>query len=503
MSGAATTDWEIDDWPDTLSPVRRLIALTLLAPALLVGCGSSSSSHKQADPASASLSYFPASTPFVLSAATDPNSSAAKQSQSLQSKLPVLGLAKAAATARLQALGIDYQTDIRPLIGNPIAVGASTPTLTGAATNQFLIAWVTRSASKLKALLTKLHIQPSGNHGGAQLYQAGRLSIAVDGATVLASADAGAVTAALDRHAHGGGLTPAAVAGDKAGLPSDSAVEAFGNLTTVLSSPGAAKARRVPWVAAIRGYGVAVNESASGVTFQYHVDTSGGSLSSAQLPIASGSTPPSLAGDLPIQVAMRNPAQVVRFAQSAAQAVSPASYGRYLTKLAKFKRKTGIDLNRLVGTLNGDLIIESDTHTTIGRASTSNPGAVAKALVDLSRAPKGVFNKATRFTPLGGGLYDVKTARTRLTLGVIANQLVVGKASPAAVRAFATAPSTPAGGASGALAFKVALLDLLRSTLKHAPSPAAQAILNLLGDVTGSTSADPSGLSGRATVALR
>jgi hypothetical protein len=271
----------------------------------------------------------------------------------------------------------------------------------------------------------------------------------------------------------------------------------------VLSSPKSAKARRVPWVAAIRGYGVAINSTSSGVTFQYHVDTTGGSLSSDQLPIATGSTPPNLAGDLPIQVAMRNPAQVVRFAQSAAQAASPASYGRYLTQLAKFKRKTGIDLNSLVGTLNGDLIIESDTHTTIGRASTSNPGAVAKALFDLSHAPKGVFNRATRFTPLGGGLFGVKTARARLTLGVIGNQLVVGKASPAAIRAFATAPTTAAGGASGALAFKVALLDLLHSTLKHAPSPTEQAVLNLLGDVTGSTSADPSGLSGRATVGLR
>jgi Protein of unknown function (DUF3352) len=483
--------------------VRRTIALTLLAAALLVGCGSSSSSHKQADPASAALSYFPAATPFVLTAATDPNSAAAKQSQSLEARLPVIGLARAAVMARLQAIGIDYQTDIRPLAGNPIAVGASTSTLTGAATKQFLIAWVTKSASKLKALITKLHFQASGSRDGAQLYQAGRLSIAVDGATVLLSADSGTIGAALDRHAHGGGLTPAAVASDRAGLPSNSAIEAFGSLTNVLSGSRSAKARRVPWVAAIRGYGVAVNSTSSGLTIQYHVDTTGGSLSSAQLPIASGSTPPSLAGDLPIQVAMRNPAQVIRFVQSAAQAVSPGSYGKYLVQLAKFKRKTGIDLNSLVGLLNGDLIIESDTHSTIGRAGISNPGAVAKAIRELTHAPKGVFDKATRFTPLGGGLYEVQTPRARLTVGVIANQLVVGKASPAAIRSFATAPTIPASGASGALAFKVALLELLHATLKHAPSPAAQAVLNLLGDVTGSSSADPSGLSGRATVALR
>jgi hypothetical protein len=483
--------------------VRRPIALVLLAAALLAGCGSSASAPKKADPTSVALSYFPSGTPFVLTAATDPNSAAAKQSQTLESKLPVIGFAKATLIARLQGLGINYQADVRPLLGNPIAIGATTPTLSGGASSQFLGAWVTKSAGKLKALITKLHLPASGSHDGAQLYSAGGAAFAVDGATVLIGASPATVDAALDRHARGGGVSGAERASETAGLPSGSALEAFGSLANVLSSPRSAKARRVPWVAAIRGYGVAVSSTSSGLAITYRLDTTGGPLTSAELPIAGRTTPPNLAGDLPIQVAMRDPAQVALFAERAEQATSPASYGKFLAREAKSKRKTRLDLNSLVGQLTGDLIIESDPHTTIGRATVSNPTVAARDLRKLVAAPNGLFKASTRFNSLGGGLYRLKTPRMALTVGVIDGQLVVGKATPAQIRSFASAPRTPASAGSGSLVFKIALAELVRSKLKHPAAAAEQAVLNLLGDVTGSSSASPSALSGNATLSLR
>jgi len=90
-----------------------------------------------------------------------------------------------------------------------------------------------------------------------------------------------------------------------------------------------------------------------------------------------------------------------------------------------------------------------------------------------------------------------------LTVGVVAGQLVVGRATPAQIRSFASAPSTPASAGTGSLAFKVALAELLRLKLKHPPSATEQALFNLLGDVTGSSSASPSGLSGIAALSLR
>jgi hypothetical protein len=53
------------------------------------------------------------------------------------------------------------------------------------------------------------------------------------------------------------------------------------------------------------------------------------------------------------------------------------------------------------------------------------------------------------------------------------------------------------------MAFRAALLDLLHITLKRAPSPTAPQLLGLLGDLTGSMSATPSGRSGTASLALK
>jgi hypothetical protein len=133
-----------------------------------------------------------------------------------------------------------------------------------------------------------------------------------------------------------------------------------------------------------------------------------------------------------------------------------------------------------------------------------NPSAVADMIRKLVSAPSLALSKGTRVHPLGGGLYSIReTSGTDLTLGVVGDQLLLGKASPAQIRTFARAPAASVPGATGALSFRIALLDLLHLTLKQAPSPAAQQVLKLLGDLTGSASATASGLNGTAKLALR
>ena len=90
-----------------------------------------------------------------------------------------------------------------------------------------------------------------------------------------------------------------------------------------------------------------------------------------------------------------------------------------------------------------------------------------------------------------------------MLLGVIGNQFVVGKATPAELRAFAAAPATPATGAHGTVAFRIALLDLLRLTAKQAIPSSVAPLLNSLGDVTGWLASSPSGVTGSATLAVK
>lgn len=472
---------------------------------VLAGCGSSSSASKPSDARIAEYSYFPAGSAFVMSVATDPNAPSIKQAHALEGHFPLAAFGQSALMAKLSQLGINYQADIRPLFGDPVTVGATTSTLSGTASSQFLVAWVTKDATKLTALLKKLTgIHSSGSRDGATLYSTGSAAtVAVSGATLIFAADPAVVNAALDRHAHGGGLSSAEVSRETAGLPGDTLVETFGNLSSVLSSASAAKARAVPWVAALRGYGAAISATSSGLTFQYHLDTTGRALNSSQLPFASGAAVPNLIGSAPISVGIHDPAQIFAFAEGAEQATNPAKYSTFLKRQAALKAKTGMDLNGFLRLLTGDLVLASDTHTTIGRVSVSDPAAATQALAKLASAPSGLFPNASSVKKLGGGVYSVKQGKRPVDLGVIGNQFVVGNTGAAQLRAYAVAPATPASGARGAVAFRVGLTQVLHLALKQAPPKIVQTILASLGDLTGWSSASPSGINGSASIAIK
>jgi Protein of unknown function (DUF3352) len=484
--------------------MRPLLLMPLVALAL-AGCGSSSSGSNANDARRTEYSYFPAGTPFVMSLATDPIAASIKKAQALEGRFPLAAFGQSALMSKLSQLGINYQSDIRPLFGNPITIGATTPTLSGSASKQFLVTWVTKDASKLTALVKKIPgVRASGSHDGATLYAIGAsATAAVSGATLVFAPEAAIVNAALDRHAQGSGVSSAEVARETSGLPQDTLLETFGNLSTVLSMPTAAKARRIPWVAAFRGYGAAISATTSGVTFRYHLDTSGGSLTPSQLPFAPGSAAPSLISTAPISVGIHDPAQIFAFVEGAEQASNPAKYAAFLRRQAAVKSKSGVDLNGFLKLLTGDLVLASDTHTTIGRVAVSNPAAAADALSKLVANPSGLFAKATAVKKLAGGVYAFKETKRTIDVGVIGNQFVAGNTGPAQLRAFAVAPATPAAGAQGAVAFRVGLSQVLHLALKHAPPKIVQTILASLGDITGWSSASANGIDGSATLAIR
>ncbi len=487
--------------------MRRSLPLLVLVGAVLAiaGCGSASSSSSGTGARDAELSYFPSASPFVLSVATDPNASAVKQGQALLGRFPIAAFGQALLTTELQRLGIDYQSDIRPLFGNPVMVGASGARLSGAARHAFLLAWVTKDAGKLRALVKKLPgIHSVGSHDGATLYQnTGSTTLALDGATAVLSPSQGAVSSALDRHAHGGGISGSDYVRAFSGLPQDALIEVFGSLSGVLSSPSAAAARRLPWVAALRWYAASISASGSGLTLQYRLDTGGGALTSVQVPVTPGTTAPSLAGTLPITVAIKDPAHLAAFGETAEQAVSPSSYASFQQRQAAVKAKTGVDLNSLLELLTGELIIASDIHTTMARGTVSDPAAAAADLSRLLSAPRSLFSKATGVSKLGGGFYAIKEKRDTITVGVEGNQLIVGNAGAVQLRAFAAAPTAPVAGAHGSVVFRVALSKLLALAIKRTPPQIVAQLLSSLGDVTGSMSASTKALTGNATLAIK
>jgi Protein of unknown function (DUF3352) len=480
---------------------RHLIPIALLSVAL-AACGSSS---KSGSPLPTELSYFPSSSPLVATIETDPSGSAIQGVSALVNRFPLASFGEAALKSKLQQAGINYDSDVRPLFGNPIAFGATSSTLSGSASKHFLIVWITKDAGKLGALVKKIpHIHSTGSHAGATIYQSGgSTALAVDGATVLLAPSVGDVDTALDRHAQGGGLSESDYTRAFTGLPSGGVVRLSGNLTTVLSQPSAANARQIPWVAAFRGYAATVSASSSGLTFNYRLDTTGASLTSSQLPFAPGTTAPALAGNLPITVGIHDPAQIATFIESAAQTTSPGGYGKFLRDQAAIRRKTGADLNDIVKLMTGDLIIGSDTKATMARAQVSDPAAARAALAKLMSAPRAVFGPGTRVHKGTGGYAVTNAGGSTIFIGVAGNELVVGKATLAQLREFATAPTAAAAGAQGTVAFRVALVPLLHLALRQTVPSQVQQILSSLGDITGWLASSPSGVTGSATLAVK
>jgi hypothetical protein len=492
-------------------PRMRRLSMFILAAVcavVLAACGSSSTKSSSGGGATAppaplttALSYFPSGTPLVATITTDPKNQSLKD---IESSTPDATLIKAAVFQELAKLGVNYNKDVKPLFGNPIALGIASDNVTSSST-PFLAAWQTESASALKDLIAKLKgYKVTGHHDGATIYAVqGTGALAVDGATVLVSNDTDTIDSALDRHAAKSGFSSAQYTQDTSGLPGDGAVSLVGDLTQVLAQPSAAQARKIPWVAAIRSYGVTVGSAQHAVTLHFRLDTAGRPLSPAQLPIASGTAAPALAGDMPIQFSVRDPAQIFDFVKSALKVASPKDYQQLIRGEARIKQRNGVDFEQIIHSLTGSLEFETNEHAVLARVpvDSSKIPDVDKVLRDPGAGK--LLDRGTTSRSLGGGLYVISQTSdptNPIVAGVVGNELVIGAMATAAqVRAYAKAPETQAGG-SGSVVYKLALDKLLGLALGNQPNPIVQQLASKLGDLSGSVQATASALTGTATL---
>ena len=134
------------------------------------------------------------------------------------------------------------------------------------------------------------------------------------------------------------------------------------------------------------------------------------------------------------------------------------------------------------------------------RGQVSDPAAAKTTLAKLATDPKAFSGGPVTIRHAPGGFYVFKEAAHTTTAGVVGDHLLIGvNASPPQLTAFAAAPSPPASGAQGSVAFKVGLPALLGLALKQAQNPTVQTLLRSLGDLTGWLAAAPEALTGSAT----
>lgn len=470
---------------------------------VLAACGSASSSAPS-NPLATELSYIPSGSPVVATIATDPNSAQVKNLSALLTKFQVLNLLTSSLKQELQKQGLSYDADIKPLLGNPVVAGGI---YTGGAgsTLKGVGVWVTKDAGKLKTLVTKpsTGAHKLGSHDGATLYRSrdGSSVLALDGPTLVVGDTQAVVKGALDRHANGGGVTVSQFDQQISGLPSNPLVQVSGNLAAVLATQQAAKARQIPWVAAIKGYAVSFTPTSNGISLDWKVDTTGRHLTNAQLPLAAGSAAPALAAREAGSLGIRDPAQIATFIESALQAANPNAYAQFQAALGALRRGFGIDVSGALSQLTGDLITAGQGSVSLIRAGVSNPAVVSQTLANLQKHIQ-TLSAQTTMRPVGHGFYLVTNPSLTFAVGLVGNQLVAGNASVARLRAFAAEPTKPSGG-RGAISFSESLPQVLKLTGGLLHSAQAQLILSQLNDFSGWIANTPSALTGNALVTIK
>jgi hypothetical protein len=486
--------------------IRRAVLLPLLAVALVAaGCGSKASSGSGLDTA---LSYVPKDAPVVVAIDTDADGDQWQQVNDLIGKFPFGGTVKSQFKSAFNArAGIDYDKDLKPLLGNDFVVAViGAP---DSANPPFVVAWKVGDEDAARKLLQR-NSTKSASIDGADIYRSGNGDLtALKDSTLLAARTDADLKAALARAGGDDHMTEQDFDDALGDLDENALVRVTGNLQALIASPQAAAARKVPWVAALRTFGLTASAESDGVKLAFDVKTEG-DLQDDQLPLASGATSAPMvrrAGE--IGIGLRDPAQAIAFGETAAQITDPAGYAKFKAQKAKLSKQLGIDIDKdVIGQLTGnsEVSIGLDKQVAV-RADLSDPAAAESTLAKAApRLTKVAKDKSLGLsTPKNGkGFYALAQANgKKVVFGVVGKSFVAATDAARAAQFAGQSPSTVPG-AKGALVSASDARALANAiAARQGQGTAAQFVTGALGDLIGSVDSETDGLSGSLKLFVR
>ena len=490
--------------------MRRLA--TALATAVAVagaGCGDDASG-----PLDEALGYLPEKAPFVVAVETDLEGDRYRKVDRLLGKFAFGDSVKEAVRERIEEAGLDFERDLKPLLGNPFVVGATDArSFLADQPSQFVGAIQAKDQGELKDALEKEGAREAGEAGGGTLYQDddGDFFAVKDDVLVVGDSRR-TVEEALEQRESDDRLTEDRFEEALEGLPEQALARVYGDVEALIASdPDARTARRIGWVAALRTFGAAAGATEEEVAIDFDLKTEAGNLEPQEVPIATGGeAPPVLTREGEVSVGIRDPAQLVDFGLAAADAVEPVAVAAGRRRI---EQRLGIDVARdltaqlggpaaLNVSLDGEFGLRSEVRDarafeeTLDKVARRLPAAVA----DLGGGPIRVSSRG------GDGLYRL-VARTgaRVFFGLVDGVFVLGDDRKLA-RQLARSRARPAPDADGAVAIRAdgeeIASRLLRGRLQGLAALAGQLVTDPLGELTGSVRGETSGLRGRVRLAI-
>ena len=154
---------------------RRILALSAALVALaVVGCGGED--DDASGPLDEALSYMPAKAPFAVAIDTDLEGDQIEAVDSLLAKFPLGVESVEEALAQELAGGeenVDFEKDVKPLLGNPFVVGATDVAsfTDDAEDDDFVAAIQVKDTDALDSLIDKTGPTEQGEQSGATVYE--------------------------------------------------------------------------------------------------------------------------------------------------------------------------------------------------------------------------------------------------------------------------------------------------------------------------------------------
>jgi Protein of unknown function (DUF3352) len=410
--------------------------------------------------------------------------------------------------------GVNFDKDLKPLLGNPAVISATDVTsfLSDSDESGFVASLQVSDTEALDNLIEKTKPQERGEVAGATVYQDEDTFFGVADDTVVLAGSRELLEAALQRADGGDSLSEEDFNSALEGLPDDALARVYVDIQALLGqSEGAKAARRIEWVDALRTLGLTVSAQEKSIDVNFNLRTEG-DLTDEDLPLASGEEAAKVV-QLPgeIGVGLRDPRQLVTFFESAFQAVDPNSFGDYAQGKQALSAQLDIDVDEdIFAQLTGSLSVSATLEGEFGvRADVKDPEAFSATVDKVAEAlPEfGSGLGIQRVRRLGDQYEVLLEGGGSVVFGMAGDAFVAGTDS-ARVDAMARAKPTSVDGASGSLVLGADAEALARQLFADllpqfgVPDPLVPVFARPFDELTGSVVTRTDGMQGELSLTL-
>jgi hypothetical protein len=472
---------------------RPILSLLLLVALAVAGCGGDEGGGSGGS-LDDSLGYLPKNAPVVVTADTDLDGEQYKNLDAMLKKFPFTGQLKSQIKQSAAEGGVDYEKDVKPILGNELVVGLPDPrgVVDDAAEDKYVLVFPA-DGGKLKSLMEKDRSQrKSGKIDGADVYESGDGSaLVVRGDTLVGASTRAELEAAIERHDGDDKLTEADFNAPFEGLPADAPMRVYGDMQALLvADPDTAEARRVKWVNGLRKFAFTATAQKDGVALDGRLITEG--LTPEDLPLAAGDQAAPVARFGDFAVGQRDVGHTTDWILDIAAKSEGEDYAAEKRKLGK--ALGGIDIDRdLIDQFSGNSTLAGQLDGTVAlRSDVKDPDAM-RATLDKIAKSKG--RNDLRITKAGGLLKATDEDGEELYFGMEGDVFVGSQESPARAKALARVEPQPVPGAKGALVFAADGETIAKQAIRQSgQNQAAGLFTGPLSDVTAWVSAAPEGM---------